>query len=93
MLQQDIAAVAPSGLSVADGYEALVGKAQKIMYSRALGFFSVPPVLWSQGIGHFCDFAGPDWYRCAPTESTRPQTWLEPLRQERRQAAASPGHV
>lgn len=41
------------------------------MYPRALRFLSVPPVLWSKGIGHFCDFAGPPWYRYASTESTQ----------------------
>ncbi|WP_171026137.1 hypothetical protein [Mesorhizobium comanense] len=46
-------------------------KIKKAVYSKTLRFLDVPPVLWSQGIGHFCDFAGPDWYRCAPTESTR----------------------
>lgn len=51
-------------------------KRRKAVYSRALRFFSVPPVLWSQGIGHFCDFAGPDWYRCAPTESTQSEAFF-----------------
>lgn len=49
---------------------------QRALRPRALGFLSVPPVLWSQGIGNFCDFAGPPWYRCAPTESTRTEAFF-----------------
>jgi len=51
-------------------------KRKKAVYSKALRFFSVPPVLWSQGIGHFCDFAGPDWYRRALTESTQGEAFF-----------------
>ncbi|WP_224570195.1 hypothetical protein [Mesorhizobium sp. ES1-4] len=47
------------------------------MYSKALRFFSVPPVLWSQGIGHFCDFAGPGWYRYAPTETAQSDAFFQ----------------
>lgn len=49
---------------------------KKAVYSRALRFLDVPPVLWSQGIGHFCDVAGPGWYRCAPTESTQNEAFF-----------------
>ncbi|MET2829131.1 hypothetical protein [Mesorhizobium shangrilense] len=45
--------------------------------SRTLRFLGVPPVLWSKGIGHFCDFAGPDWYRYEPTESTQSQLFFQ----------------
>ncbi|WP_245279151.1 hypothetical protein [Mesorhizobium loti] len=51
-------------------------KRKKAVFSKALRFFSVPPVLWSQGIGHFCDFAGPDWYRCTPTESAQSEAFF-----------------
>jgi hypothetical protein len=49
---------------------------KEAVYPRALRFLSVPPVLWSKGIGHFCDFAGPDWYRYAPTESTQSEAFF-----------------
>ena len=51
-------------------------KQKKAVRSRALRFLNVPPVLWSKGIGHFCDFAGPDWYRYAPTESTQTEAFF-----------------
>lgn len=51
-------------------------KLKRAVRSGALRFFSVPSVLWSQGIGHFCDFAGPDWYRWAPTESTQSEAFF-----------------
>ncbi|WP_292379330.1 hypothetical protein [Mesorhizobium sp.] len=51
-------------------------KLKKPVRSGALRFFSVPSVLWSQGIGRFCDFAGPDWYRWAPTESTQSEAFF-----------------
>lgn len=51
-------------------------KVQKAVYSKALSFLSVPPVLWSKGIGHFCDFAGPDWYRYASTESAQSEAFF-----------------
>jgi hypothetical protein len=51
-------------------------KRKKAVYSKARRFFSVPPVLWSQGIGHFCDFAGPGWYRWASTESTQSEAFF-----------------
>lgn len=31
--------------------------------------FKPSELLWSQGVGAFCDFAGPDWYRVETTES------------------------
>lgn len=39
-------------------------------YQIGLCAFAAPPLLWSKGIGEFCDFAGTRAYRLAPTEST-----------------------
>jgi hypothetical protein len=52
------------------------GKVKRTVYTKSLRFLGVPPVLWSKGIGHFCDFAGPGWYRCAPTESAQADTFF-----------------
>jgi hypothetical protein len=51
-------------------------KLKRAVRSGALRFLGVPSVLWSQGIAHFCDFAGPDWYRNAPTESTQSEAFF-----------------
>jgi len=51
-------------------------KLKKAVRSGALRFLGVPSVLWSQGIAYFCDFAGPDWYRNAPTESTQDEAFF-----------------
>ncbi|WP_027039794.1 hypothetical protein [Mesorhizobium ciceri] len=51
-------------------------RVKRAVYPKALRFLGVPPVLWSQGIGHFCDFAGPPWYRCAPTASTQSEAFF-----------------
>lgn len=51
-------------------------KVKRTVYSKSLSFLGVPPVLWSKGIGHFCDFAGPAWYRCAPTESAQTDSFF-----------------
>ena len=51
-------------------------KLKKAVRSTALRFLGVPSVLWSQGIAHFCDVAGPDWYRNAPTESTQSEAFF-----------------
>lgn len=49
---------------------------QKAVHSAALPFLRVPPLLWSKGIGQFCDFAGPRWYRYAPTESAQTEAFF-----------------
>ena len=38
----------------------------------------MPPaeIVWSKGVGDFCDFAGPRSYRRAPTEATQPDAFF-----------------
>lgn len=33
-------------------------------------------LIWSKGVGEFCDFAGPRWYRLSATESTQPEAFF-----------------
>jgi hypothetical protein len=49
---------------------------KKAVHSAALPFLRVPPLLWSKGVGSFCDFAGPRWYRYAPTESVQTEAFF-----------------
>ena len=51
------------------------------VHSAVLNLSPEPELLWSKGIGAFCDFAGPRSYRLAPTESTQTETFfLRPFR-------------
>ncbi len=46
------------------------------VHSAVLNLSPEPELLWSKGIGAFCDFAGPRSYRLAPTESTQTEAFF-----------------
>jgi hypothetical protein len=48
----------------------------KLPYRLGLQDFVSSSLIWSKGIGELCDFAGPRWYRLAPTESTQPEAFF-----------------
>lgn len=57
-------------------FRALLSRLAGLPYESALRDFAPPPLLWSKGVGAFCDFGGPAWYRYAATESTQPASFF-----------------
>lgn len=51
-------------------------RVRKLPYALGLRSFRSPQLLWSKGVGDFCDFAGPRWYRHAQTERTQPESFF-----------------
>ena len=45
-------------------------------YALGLRSFVAPRMLWSKGVGDYCDFAGTRAYRLAPTEATQPESFF-----------------
>lgn len=48
----------------------------RAVHSAMLNLAPEPELLWSKGIGAFCDFAGPRTYRLAPTETTQTEAFF-----------------
>jgi len=57
-------------------FRTVLSRLAGLPYEAALRNFSAPSLLWSKGIGAFCDFGGPARYRHAETESVQPDIFF-----------------